>query len=79
MGNYCLFTNMDTSAGTALGIDLGSNKIVLAHVKNKGIDIILNETSNRSTPCIIGFSDSERNLGEPAFTKKKTNFKNTMS
>jgi len=52
--NYCLFTNMETTSGTALGIDLGSGKIVLAHVKKNGIDIILNETSNRSTPCIIG-------------------------
>merc|ERR1712000_469616 len=79
MGNYCLFTNMDASTGTALGIDLGSEKITIAHVKKNGIDIILNEASNRSTPSIIGFLGTERNLGEPALSKQKSNYKNTIA
>jgi len=38
----------------------------------------LNETSNRSTPTIVGFSNNERDLGESALSKKKSNFKNTI-
>jgi len=33
-----------------LGIDLGSKKAVLAVVKKGGIDIVLNDTTSRSTP-----------------------------
>ena len=32
------------------GIDLGSNKAVMAVVKKGGIDIVLNDASNRQTP-----------------------------
>ena len=33
-----------------LGIDVGTAKSVLAAVKKRGIDIILSDSSNKSTP-----------------------------
>ena len=32
------------------GVDLGSNKAVMAVVKKGGIDIVLNDSSGRATP-----------------------------
>lgn len=33
-----------------IGVDIGSSKAVLATVKKGGIDIVLSDTSNKSTP-----------------------------
>lgn len=41
----------------AIGIDLGSNKAVMGVVKRKGIDIVLNDGSNRNTPVAIAYQD----------------------
>jgi len=49
----------------AIGIDLGSNKAVLAVVKKGGIDIVLNDTTNRQTPVQIAYTEQERLIGDP--------------
>ena len=36
------------------GVDLGNNNTVIACAKNRGIDIVVNEVSNRSTPSLVG-------------------------
>ena len=41
----------------AIGIDTGSYKTVLACVKQRGIEIILSETSERVTPTIAAYTD----------------------
>jgi len=46
--------------GDALGIDTGSYKSVLACVKSKGIEIVLSESSGKSTPTLVAFTDQER-------------------
>lgn len=33
-----------------VGIDLGSNKAVMGVVKRRGLEIVLNDSSNRQTP-----------------------------
>ena len=43
-------SNSKTSFNSCLGIDLGSYKAVMAVVKKGGIDIVLNDASNRQTP-----------------------------
>jgi molecular chaperone DnaK (HSP70) len=35
-----------------IGIDLGSCKAVMAVCKKSGIDIVLNDSTNRSTPYV---------------------------
>lgn len=52
------------------GVDLGNNNTVIACAKNRGIDIVVNEVSNRSTPSLVGFGPKSRYLGETAKTNK---------
>jgi heat shock protein 4 len=41
----------------AIGIDAGSYKTVLACIKQKGIEIVLSESSGKCTPSIVAFTD----------------------
>lgn len=50
----------------ALGIDAGSYKTTLACVKQRGIEIVLSETSNKATPTIVGYTAEERLVGDAA-------------
>ena len=52
------------------------SKIGLA--RNRGIDIIVNETSNRATPSLISFGPRNRAMGEAAKTQETSNYKNTI-
>ena len=61
----------------AIGIDPGSYKTVLACVKQRGIEIVLSETSSKWTPTIAGFTAEERLVGDAAINQMKKNFKNT--
>ncbi len=63
---------------TPFGLDLGNNNSVLAVARNRGIDIIVNEVSNRSTPSVVGFGPKNRYLGETGKTKQTSNIKNTV-
>jgi molecular chaperone DnaK (HSP70) len=62
----------------AIGIDAGSYKTVLACVKQRGIEIVLSETSGKWTPTIAGYTAQERLIGDSAVNQMKKNFKNTM-
>lgn len=63
---------------TPFGLDLGNDNSVLAVARNRGIDIVVNEVSNRSTPSIVGFGPKNRFLGEAGKTKQTSNIKNTV-
>ncbi|KAL3235328.1 Uncharacterized protein RNJ44_00087 [Nakaseomyces bracarensis] len=63
---------------TPFGLDLGNDNSVLAVARNRGIDIVVNEVSNRSTPTMVGFGPKNRYLGEGAKTKQTSNVKNTV-
>jgi len=62
----------------AIGIDLGSNKAVLAVVKKGGIDIVLNEGSNRATPVQLAYTAEERLIGDSVKFQIRKNMKNTI-
>lgn len=64
---------------SVVGIDLGAQSTKIGVARNKGIDIITNETSNRSTPSLVGFGPKSRYLGETAKTQEISNLKNTVS
>ncbi|KAI5307091.1 hypothetical protein KEM56_004693 [Ascosphaera pollenicola] len=64
---------------SVVGIDLGSQSTKIGVARNKGIDIITNEVSNRQTPTLVGFSPKCRYLGEAAKTQEISNLKNTVS
>ncbi|RCK56064.1 Heat shock SSE1 [Candida viswanathii] len=60
------------------GVDLGNHSTVIACAKNRGIDIVVNEVSNRSTPSLVGFGPKNRYLGESAKNQQTSNIKNTV-
>ena len=63
---------------SVVGIDLGAQSTKIGVARNKGIDIITNEVSNRQTPSLVGFGPKSRYLGEAAKTQEISNLKNTV-
>lgn len=64
---------------SVVGIDLGNLASYIAVARNRGIDVIANEVSNRDTPSLVSFGPKQRYLGESAKTQETSNFKNTVS
>jgi len=62
----------------ALGMDVGSYKTVLACVREKGVDIVLSETTERSTPTLAAYTEKERLIGASASNQRRKNTKNTL-
>tara|TARA_B110000285_G_C14537752_1_gene343616 strand:- start:240 stop:416 length:177 start_codon:yes stop_codon:yes gene_type:complete len=54
------------ASSDAAGVDPGSYNTILAAVSGKGIDIILSESSGKSTPTIAAYTDVERVIGDSA-------------
>lgn len=63
---------------TPFGVDLGNENTVIACARNRGIDIIVNEVSNRTTPSLIGFGMKNRFIGESAKNQQASNLKNSV-
>jgi heat shock 70kDa protein 4 len=63
---------------SVVGIDLGNINTVIAVARNRGVDIICNEVSNRTTPSLASFGPKNRFLGESAKTQEISNFRNTV-
>ncbi|KAG6918066.1 hypothetical protein DXG01_016723 [Tephrocybe rancida] len=61
-----------------VGIDFGSLHSLIGVARHRGIDIITNEVSNRTTPSLVGFGPKQRSIGEAAKTQETSNFKNTI-
>ncbi|ORY43782.1 HSP70-domain-containing protein [Rhizoclosmatium globosum] len=64
---------------SVVGIDFGNLNTVVAVARNKGIDVITNEVSNRATPSLVSFGEKQRYLGESAKTQEISNFKSTVA
>ncbi|SMN21189.1 similar to Saccharomyces cerevisiae YBR169C SSE2 Member of the heat shock protein 70 (HSP70) family [Maudiozyma saulgeensis] len=60
-----------------VGIDFGNMHSVIAVARNNGVDILINDVSNRSTPSIVGFGEKQRYIGEDGKTKQTSNVLNT--
>lgn len=60
------------------GLDFGNDTSVFAVARNRGIDVIVNDVSNRSTPSIVGFGQRNRFIGESGKSKESSNIKNTI-
>lgn len=61
-----------------IGIDLGTTYSCVAIMKNNNVEIIANSQGNRTTPSCVGFTDSERLIGESAKNQMSMNPKNTV-
>lgn len=64
---------------TPFGVDLGNNNSVIAVARNRGIDVVVNEVSNRATPSVIGFGSKNRAIGESGKNQQTSNLKNTVT
>lgn len=64
---------------SVVGVDLGSLNTVIAVARNRGVDVITNEVSNRATPSLVGFGPKSRYLGETAKNQEISNLKNTVA
>ncbi|KAL9600053.1 MAG: hypothetical protein Q9219_003423 [cf. Caloplaca sp. 3 TL-2023] len=64
---------------SVVGVDFGTQNTVIAVARNRGVDVITNEVSNRATPSLVGFGPKNRYLGESAKTQEISNIKNTVS
>lgn len=63
---------------SVVGLDFGNLASKIGLARNRGIDIIVNEVSNRSTPSLVAFGPRSRALGESAKTQETSNFRNTV-
>lgn len=63
---------------TPFGVDLGNNNTVIGCARNRGIDILVNEVSNRATPTLVGFGPKCRFIGESAKNQQTSNLRNTV-
>lgn len=63
---------------SVVGIDLGNLNVVIAQAQRGGVDILLNENSNRQNPNLVSISDKQRFVGEQAVTLARSNYKNTI-
>lgn len=61
-----------------IGIDFGNECCKIGMAARGGIDIILNESSNRKNPTLVSFQGKQRLMGEGAASIAKSNFKNTV-
>ena len=61
-----------------IGIDLGTTNSCVAIMDGKDAKVIENSEGARTTPSIVGFTDDERLIGQPAKRQAVTNPENTI-
>ena len=61
-----------------IGIDLGTTNSCVAVVEGGEPVVIANSEGKRTTPSVVGFTDSDRKIGDPAKRQAVTNPKNTV-
>lgn len=61
-----------------IGIDLGTTTSCVAVVQGGEPIVITNSEGKRTTPSVVGFSDKDRKIGDPAKRQAVTNPKNTI-
>ena len=64
--------------GKVIGIDLGTTNSCVAIMDGSQPRVIENAEGARTTPSIVGFTDDERLVGQPAKRQAVTNPENTL-
>ncbi|KAM7280484.1 hypothetical protein ACFE04_007618 [Oxalis oulophora] len=64
---------------SVVGFDIGNDNCVIAAVKQRGIDVLLNDESNRETTAVVCFGDKQRFLGSAGAASATMNPKSTIS
>jgi heat shock protein 4 len=65
---------------SVVGFDIGNDGCFVAEIKRGGVDMVLNENSNRRTPNLVSIQEGKTRLtGEQAGSIAKSNYKNTVA
>ncbi|KAL2495388.1 Heat shock 70 kDa protein 16 [Forsythia ovata] len=64
---------------SALGFDIGNENCVIGAAKHNGIDVLLNDESNRETPSVVSFGEKQRFIGSAGAASATMNPKSTIS
>jgi heat shock protein 4 len=62
-----------------VGIDFGNMATLIAQTSKGGVDVILNDASNRQTASCMSFQGKQRYFGDAASSMARSNVKNTVS
>jgi len=61
------------------GVDIGNQSILIGQAGKGGVDVILNESSNRQTASFVSVQGKQRFLGDAAAAMARSNVYNTIS
>ncbi|XP_074270106.1 heat shock 70 kDa protein 16-like [Silene latifolia] len=64
---------------SVIGFDIGNENCVIAAVKQRGIDVLLNDESKRETPAVVSFGEKQRFMGSAGVACATMNPKSTIS
>lgn len=62
-----------------VGFDFGNESCIVAVARQRGIDVVLNDESQRETPAIVCFGDKQRFIGIAGAASTMMNPKNSIS
>lgn len=68
----------ESGRSRAVGIDLGTTYSCVGVWQNDRVEILANDQGNRTTPSYVGFTDTERLIGEAAYNQASINPSNTV-
>jgi heat shock protein 4 len=64
---------------SVVGIDFGNLNLLIGQTSKGGVDVILNDASNRQTATAVSIQGKQRFIGDSGAAMAKSNIKNTIS
>merc|ERR1711965_1267471 len=78
MGVNVIIYSKGQIMGKVIGIDLGTTNSCVAIMEGANAKVVENSEGARTTPSIVGFTDDERLVGQPAKRQAVTNPSDTL-